>query len=65
MLDLRIATAAAALLVALVSVALAEPGKDQMQPTVQTPSDARPVRVILPALWETSNRPSEKPSSSK
>lgn len=53
MLDLRVVTTSLAMLVALASVALAEPTKDQAQPVVQAASgDARPIRVILPAPWQ-------------
>ncbi|WP_245444418.1 hypothetical protein [Bradyrhizobium sp. Y36] len=52
MLDMRVVTTSLAMLIALVSVALAEPIKDQARPAAQGTSEARPIRVILPAPWE-------------
>ena len=54
MLDLRLAATALAMLVAMVSVAIAEPAKDQPQETAQASAETRPIRVILPAPWEPS-----------
>ncbi|MFB6420349.1 MULTISPECIES: hypothetical protein [Bradyrhizobium] len=52
MLDLRLAMTALAMLMALITVATAEPVKDQARPAVQAAAEARPIRVILPAPWE-------------
>ena len=52
MLDLRLVTTSAAMLVAMMAVALAEPVRDQAPPAVQSSADARPIRVVLPAPWE-------------
>ena len=56
MLDLRLVTTSAAMLVALMAVALAEPVKDQAAPAVQSATEARPIRVVLPAPWEPATR---------
>jgi len=52
MLDVRLVTTSLAMLIALMSVALAEPAKDEAKPAVQSTADARPIRVILPAPWQ-------------
>ncbi|WP_298243784.1 hypothetical protein [uncultured Bradyrhizobium sp.] len=52
MLDVRLVTTSLAMLIALVSVALAEPAKDQARPAAEAASEARPIRVILPAPWQ-------------
>ncbi len=53
MLDVRLLATSLAVLAALMSVALAEPAKEKIQPSnAQTPPEARPIRVILPAPWE-------------
>ncbi len=52
MLDLRLVTTSLAMLIALLSVALAEPVKDQVRPAAQGAAEARPIRVVLPAPWE-------------
>jgi hypothetical protein len=65
MLDLRLVAASVAMLVALMSMALAEPGKDQPDPPVQASSEARPLRVILPAPWEPSKSRVEQDQASK
>ena len=58
MLDLRLVTTALAMLMALMTVALAEPAKDQMRPAAQA-AEARPIRVILPAPWEPATTQAE------
>ncbi|TGN88839.1 hypothetical protein EOW77_0008230 [Bradyrhizobium yuanmingense] len=65
MLDLRIVTTSLAMLLALVSVALAEPPKDNAPTVVQTAAEARPIRVILPAPWEPTKGQAESVQSSK
>ncbi|WP_375159375.1 hypothetical protein [Bradyrhizobium sp. RDT46] len=55
MLDVRLMTTSLAMLTALMSVALAEPTKDQGQ------AEARPIRVILPAPWEPAPTQAEAP----
>jgi hypothetical protein len=62
MLDLRVIAASLGMMVALMSVALAEPTKDQAPVASRGSTDARPVhvRVILPAPWEPSNPPAER-----
>ncbi|MDA9547879.1 hypothetical protein ACM43_26230 [Bradyrhizobium sp. CCBAU 45321] len=65
MLDLRLVTTSLAMLLALVSVALAEPPKDKAAPVVQTAAEARPIRVILPAPWEPTKGQAESVQSSK
>ena len=59
MLDVRLLATLIAMSMALMSVAFAEPTKDQAQPMVQAASEARPVRVILPAPWEPNERQAE------
>lgn len=59
MLDLRLAAPTLAILIALMSVSLANGIKDNLakeetQPVAQSSVDARPIRVILPAPWEPS-----------
>ncbi|MDD1535229.1 MULTISPECIES: hypothetical protein [unclassified Bradyrhizobium] len=56
MLDVRLVTTSLAMLIALMSVALAEP-KDQVRPA----AEARPIRVILPAPWEPATTQAEAP----
>ena len=56
MLDLRLVTTSAAMLVAMMAVALADPVKDQARPAVQAATEARPIRVVLPAPWEPATR---------
>ncbi|MCA1511601.1 hypothetical protein ABH999_000158 [Bradyrhizobium yuanmingense] len=65
MLDVRLVTTSLALLVALMSVALGEPVKDQAAPVVQSAPEARPIRVILPAPWEPTKGQAESVQSSK
>lgn len=66
MLDLRLVTTSAAMLVAMMAVALAEPVKDKAAPVVQSSAEARPIRVVLPAPWEPATRShGEAPRSSK
>jgi hypothetical protein len=65
MLDLRLVTTSVAVLVALISVALAEPVKDQAAPVVQSAPEARPIRVILPAPWEPTKGQAESVQASK
>ncbi|WP_049820325.1 hypothetical protein [Bradyrhizobium japonicum] len=52
MLDVRLVTTSLAMLIALMSVALAEPTKDRAASAVQGDAEVRPIRVILPAPWE-------------
>lgn len=59
MLDVRLVTTSLAMLIALMSVALAEPTKDQMKPAAQGAAEARPIRVILPAPWEPATTQAE------
>jgi hypothetical protein len=56
MLDLRLVTTSAAMLVGLVAVALAEPVKDHAPAAGQSAAEARPIRVVLPAPWEPATR---------
>jgi len=56
MLDLRLVTTSAAMLVAMMAVALAEPVRDQAPPPAQSAAEARPIRVVLPAPWEPATR---------
>ncbi|UWU90771.1 hypothetical protein [Bradyrhizobium sp. CB1015] len=65
MLDVRLVTTSLAVLVALISVALAEPVKDQAAPVVQSAPEARTIRVILPAPWEPTKSQAESVQSSK
>jgi hypothetical protein len=65
MLDMRLVTTSLAMLVALPAVAVAEPVKDQAAPVVQSSAEARPIRVILPAPWETTQSQGEPVKSSK
>jgi hypothetical protein len=55
MLDVRLVATCVAMSVALMSVALAEPTKDQAPSSIQSSTEARPIRVILPAPWESGN----------
>ena len=59
MLDLRLVTTALAMLMALMTVALAEPTKDQVQQAAQAGAEARPIRVILPAPWQPATTQAE------
>lgn len=59
MLDVRLAATSLAIWGAVMSVALAEPVKDQPQPAAQSSGEARPIRVVLPAPWEPSQRQAE------
>jgi hypothetical protein len=59
MLDVRLVATSIAISIALMSIAVAEPTKDQARPVVQSSSDARPIRVVLPAPWEVSPRETE------
>ncbi|MFB6463307.1 hypothetical protein [Bradyrhizobium tunisiense] len=59
MLDLRLAMTALAMLMAPITVAMAEPVKDQSRPAVQAAAEARPIRVILPAPWEPATTQAE------
>lgn len=65
MLDVRLVTTSLAALVALMAAAVAEPVKDQAAPVVQSSAEARPIRVILPAPWETTKSQGEPVKSSK
>jgi len=62
MLDLRLVATSLAMLIALFSVALADPAKDQAKPAVQSAADARPIRVILAAPWEPATKQAEAQS---
>ena len=57
MLDVRLVTTSLAMLIALMSVAQAEPTKDQGRPA----AEARPIRVIMPAPWEPATTQAEAP----
>ena len=67
MLDVRLATTTLAILIALVSISLADAVKDKMpepasnkaNPVAQSSAEARPIRVILPASWEASKGQAE------
>ncbi len=59
MLNVRLVTTSLAVLIALMSVALAEPTKDQVRPAAQGTAEARPIRVILPAPWEPAKTQAE------
>lgn len=63
MLDLRLVATSLAMLIALLSVALADPVKDQARPAVQSAAEARPIRVILPAPWEPATVQADAQSS--
>jgi len=63
MLDVRLMTTSLAMLVALMSVALAEPTRDQVRPAAQGAPEARPIRVILPAPWEPATTQAEAQSA--
>lgn len=65
MLDVRLVTTSLAVLAALMSVALAEPVKDQAAPGLQGGPEVRPIRVILPAPWEPKKGQAESVQSSK
>ncbi|GLR97926.1 hypothetical protein ACVIU7_004689 [Bradyrhizobium liaoningense] len=64
MLNVRLVTTSLAMLVVLMAAAAAEPVKDQA-PVVQSSAEARPIRVILPAPWETTQSQGEPVKSSK
>jgi hypothetical protein len=59
MLDVRLVATCIAMSVAFMSVALAEPTKDEAPSNVQSSTEARPIRVILPAPWESGNPQTE------
>ena len=67
MLDVRLVATTLAMLIALMSVSLADAVKDKLQeaakdkapPVDQSPAEARPIRVILPASWEPSKGQAE------
>ncbi|WP_094891320.1 hypothetical protein [Bradyrhizobium amphicarpaeae] len=59
MLDLRLVATSLAMLIALLSVALADSAKDQARPDAQIAATARPIRVILPAPWEAATKQAE------
>ena len=61
MLDVRVVTTSLAMLIALWSVALAEPARD-VRPAAQSAGEARPIRVILPAPWEPATTQAEAPT---
>lgn len=63
MLDVRLVTTLIAMSIALMSVAFAEPTKEQSRPVVQSEADTRPVRVILPAPWQPATRQAETQST--
>lgn len=71
MLDLRLAATALAMLVALVSVSLADAVKDKSpdsaddvgEPVARSSAESRPIRVVLPASWEPSEKQAETQSS--
>ena len=65
MLDVRLVTTSLAVMAALMSVALAEPVKEQAAPVVQSATEVRPIRVILPAPWEPTRGQVESVQSSK
>ncbi|PPQ20791.1 hypothetical protein CV770_03250 [Bradyrhizobium sp. AC87j1] len=62
MLDVRLVTTSLAMLLALLSVALADPAKEQARPAGQGSAEVRPIRVILPAPWEPATRQVEAQS---
>ncbi|SHN80759.1 hypothetical protein [Bradyrhizobium erythrophlei] len=70
MLDVRLAATTLAMLIALVSVSLAdavkdklpEPASDKAHSVAQSSAEARPIRVILPASWEPSKGQAETQS---
>jgi hypothetical protein len=67
MWDMRLAATTVAILVALMSVSLADAVKgklpevtsDKAQPVAQSSTETRPIRVILPATWEPSKAQAE------
>jgi len=65
MFDVRLAATLLAMSIALISVASAGPIKDQPEPPAQSSTEARPVRVILPAPWEPSRGQGETQSANK
>ncbi|WP_440641669.1 hypothetical protein ACSHT2_11515 [Bradyrhizobium sp. PUT101] len=65
MLNVRLVTTSLAMLVALMAATAAEPVKDQAAPVVQSSAEAHPIRVILPAPWETTKSQGEPVKSSK
>jgi len=56
MFDLRAVVIAASFILASIAVAAADSAQDQSArvtaPATGTPSEARPIRVVLPAPWE-------------
>ena len=65
MLDLRLLAASVAMLVAMMSGALADPGKDQPHPGAEAAAETRPIRVILPAPWEPNTSQTKQAQASK
>lgn len=63
MLDVRLVATLIAMSMALMSVAFAEPTKEQAQPAIQGSTEVRPIRVILPAPWQPSTRQAETQSA--
>ena len=63
MLDVRLVATCVAMSIALMSVALAEPTKDQAPSSTQSSTEARPIRVILPAPWESGDSQAEARSA--
>ena len=71
MCDLRLAATTLALSVAVMSVSLAgsvndkssDPAMGKAQPVAESSSEARSIRVILPASWEPSKRQVESQST--
>lgn len=67
MLDMRLTAMTLAILIALVSVSLADavmdrspsPASNNTQNVAQSSGQARPIRVILPASWEPSKEQAE------
>lgn len=55
--DLRAIVLALAFLASSIVVALAEPSSEETVNSNQRVAEARPIRVILPAPWETSRTP--------
>ena len=62
---MRVVTTSMAMLVALMTVALADPAKERPNPAVQSAAEARPIRVILPAPWEPAKGQAETTHASK
>lgn len=54
MFDLRIVAIAASFVLASIAVAAADGAQEQPQaPRTETAGEARPIRVVLPAPWQT------------